>query len=42
VRKRVTARDNKPARMIDDALRQRALETVRELMMNQMTSVPPV
>ena len=31
VRKRAVARDNKPARMIDDALRQRALETVRLL-----------
>jgi membrane glycosyltransferase len=39
VRKRVIARsDNKPARMIDDALRQRALEAVRE-MINQ--SPPP-
>jgi membrane glycosyltransferase len=39
VRKRVVARDSKPARMIDDALRQRALEAVREMM---MTQTPPV
>jgi membrane glycosyltransferase len=38
VRKRVSARDNKPARMIDDALRERALEAVRSL----MTQPPPV
>jgi membrane glycosyltransferase len=38
VRKRVAARE-KPARMIDDALRQRALEAVRELM---LTQTPPV
>jgi membrane glycosyltransferase len=38
VRKRVVVRD-KPARMIDDALRQRALEAVRELMLSQ---TPPV
>jgi membrane glycosyltransferase len=39
VRKRVLVRDSKPARMIDDALRQRALEAVREMM---MTQTPPV
>jgi membrane glycosyltransferase len=39
VRKRVVVRDNKPARMIDDALRQRALEAVREMM---VTHTPPV
>jgi membrane glycosyltransferase len=38
VRKRLVARDNKPARMIDDALRERALEAVRSL----MTQPPPV
>jgi membrane glycosyltransferase len=38
VRKRVIARNDKPARMIDDALRQRALEAVRSL----MTQPPPV
>ena len=38
VRKRVIARNEKPARMIDDALRQRALEAVRSL----MTQPPPV
>jgi membrane glycosyltransferase len=39
VRKRMVVRDNKPARMIDDALRQRALEAVREMM---VTHTPPV
>ncbi|HYJ97881.1 MAG TPA: glycosyltransferase family 2 protein, partial [Burkholderiaceae bacterium] len=38
VRKRVVARAEKPARMIDDALRQRALEAVRML----STQPPPV
>ena len=38
VRKRMVLRDNKPARMIDDALRQRALEAVRSL----STQSPPV
>ncbi len=38
VRKRVVARNEKPARMIDDALRERALEAVRML----MTQPPPV
>jgi hypothetical protein len=39
VRKRVIARDNKPARMIDDALRQRALDAVRDLVSSPS---PPV
>ena len=38
VRKRVVARNEKPARMIDDALRERALEALRMM----MTQTPPV
>ena len=37
-KQRVVARDNRPARMIDDALRERAMEAVRSL----MTQPPPV
>jgi membrane glycosyltransferase len=35
VRKRVVARDSKPARMIDNALRQRALEAVERAIANE-------